>query len=116
MVAPLKRFERPAAQAPEPVAPLEGAAEEPELRPLTRLVSASGKISFEAASYHVGAWLAGEAVALTLRDGLLEDFRRPRRARRPATCTATSPRQDPARPAPHGPGRAPCRRSLRARR
>jgi hypothetical protein len=73
MVAPLRRFEL-AAKAPEPVATLEGAAEEPgpELRPLTRLVSGSGKISFEAASFHVGAWLAGEAVELTLRDGLLE--------------------------------------------
>ena len=39
MVPPLRRFEL-AAAAPEPVAPLEGAAEDepPELRPLTRLV------------------------------------------------------------------------------
>ena len=72
--APLQRFEL-AAEAPPLVAPLEGAAEEPELRALTRLVGASGKISFEAARYHVGAWLAGEAVALTLRDGLLDRHR-----------------------------------------
>ncbi len=73
MTPPLRRFEL-AAAAPEPVAPLEGVEEEapPGLRPLTRLVSGRGTISFEAARYHVGAWLAGEAVELSLRDGLLE--------------------------------------------
>jgi transposase InsO family protein len=113
MVAPARRFEL-AAEAPPPVAPLEGAAEEepPELRPLTRFVSASGKISFEAAIYHVGAWLAGEAVELTLRDGLLEIAHRGvlvachvRRSARRAAPPARSapPRPRPAPPLASGP-------------
>ena len=35
------------------------------MRSFTRLVSAAGRIGFEGASYHVGVWLAGEAVELT---------------------------------------------------
>ena len=82
MTPPLRRFEL-AAAAPEPVAPLEGASEDepPELRPLTRLVSANGTISFEATRYHAGAWLAGEAVELTPARRPRRD-RPPRRARR----------------------------------
>ena len=109
MTPPLRRFEL-AAAAPEPVAPLEGASEEepPELRPLTRLVSANGTISFEAARYHAGAWLAGEAVELTLRDGLLEIAHRGvlvachahRHVRRTQTPAHTAPRQPRPRPAP----------------
>ena len=109
MTPPLRRFEL-AAAAPEPVAPLEGASEEepPELRPLTRLVSANGTISFEAARYHAGAWLAGEAVELTLRDGLLEIAHRGvlvachahRHVRRTQTPTHTAPRQPRPHPAP----------------
>ena len=115
MVAPLRRFEL-AAVAPEPIAPLEGAAEDklPELRPLTRLVSASGTISFEAARYHVGAWLAGEAVELSLRDGLLEITHRgvlvachARRhvpkARPPARTAPPRPRPRPVPPLSSGP-------------
>jgi transposase InsO family protein len=113
MVAPLRRFEL-AGEAPPPVAPLEGAAEEepPELRPLTRFVSASGRISFEATSYHVGAWLAGEAVELSLRDGLLEIAHRGvlvachvRRSARRAAPPARSapPRPRPAPPLASGP-------------
>lgn len=73
MVAPLQRFEL-AGEAPPPVAPLAQEAEEIlfALRPQTRLVSARGRVSFEGVSYHVGLWLAGEAVELVCRDGLLE--------------------------------------------
>jgi transposase InsO family protein len=73
MVAPLRRFEL-AVPAPAPVVPFEGAEEERPCapRPLTRLVGGRGTISFESVRYHVGAWLAGEAVELTPRDGLLE--------------------------------------------
>jgi|SRR5450830_757325 hypothetical protein len=38
----------------------------------TNGVRAGGRVSFEGASYHVGLWLAGEAVELVCRDGLLE--------------------------------------------
>ncbi len=109
MTPPLRRFEL-AAAAPEPVAPLEGASEDepPELRPLTRLVSANGKISFEATRYHAGAWLAGEAVELTLRDGLLEIAHRGvlvachahRHVRRAQAPAHTAPPHDQPRPAP----------------
>jgi hypothetical protein len=115
MVAPLRRFEL-AAEAPAPVAPFEGAEEEgaPELRPLTRLVSANGKISFEATSYHVGVWLAGEAVELTLRDGLLEIahrrvlvachvHRHVPRARTPGRSARPRPRPRPVPPLASGP-------------
>jgi transposase InsO family protein len=115
MVAPLRRFEL-AAEAPPPVAPFEGASEEepPELRPLTRLVGASGKISFEAASYHVGAWLAGEAVELSQRDGLLEIahrgvlvachvHRHVPTAKTPARTAPTRPRPRPVPPLASGP-------------
>ena len=73
MVAPLRRFEL-AGESPPPVAPLAQEAEEipSALRPPTRLVSARGRVSFEGVNYHVGLWLAGEAVELVCRDGLLE--------------------------------------------
>jgi len=109
MTPPLRRFEL-AAAAPEPVVPLEGASEDepPELRPLTRLVSANGTISFEAARYHAGAWLAGEAVELTLRDGLLEIAHRGvlvachvhRRAPKAKTRAWTAPPRPRPRPVP----------------
>ena len=115
MTPPLRRFEL-AAAAPEPVAPLEGASEDepPELRPHTRLVSANGTISFEAARYHAGAWLAGEAVELTLRDGLLEiahrgvlvachAHRHVRRAQAPAHTAPPRARPRPAPPLASGP-------------
>ena len=115
MTPPLRRFEL-AAAAPEPVAPLEGVEDEPPpgLRPLTRLVSAYGTISFEATRYHVGAWLAGEAVELTLRDGLVEIAHRgvlvachARRhvanAKTPARTAPPRPRPRPAPPLASGP-------------
>jgi transposase InsO family protein len=115
MTSPLRRFEL-AAAAPEPVAPLEGASEDepPELRPLTRLVSANGTISFEAARYHAGAWLAGEAVELTLRDGLVEiahrgvliachAHRHVHRAQAPAHTAPPRARPHPAPPLASGP-------------
>ena len=115
MTPPLRRFEL-AAAAPEPVAPLEGASEDepPELRPLTRLVSANGTISFEATRYHAGAWLAGEAVELTLRDGLLEIAHRGvlvacharrhvRRAQAPAHTAPPRARPRPVPPLASGP-------------
>ena len=78
--------------------------------------AANGTISFEAARYHAGAWLAGEAVELTLRDGLARD-RPPRRARRLPRAPPRPPEPRRRRGAPRrGPGRAPCRRSPRARR
>ena len=108
MTPPLRRFEL-AAATPAPVVPLEGAAEDepPELRPLTRLVAANGTISFEATRYHAGAWLAGEAVELTLQDGLLEIAHRGvlvachahRRAPK-AKTPADAPRRAPPRPPP----------------
>jgi transposase InsO family protein len=115
MTPPLRRFEL-AAKAPEPVAPFEGASEDepPELRPLTRLVAPNGTISFETARYLAGAWLAGEAVELTLRDGLLEiahrgvlvachAHRRAPRAKTPARNAPPRPRPRPAPPLAAGP-------------
>jgi transposase InsO family protein len=112
MVAPLRRFEL-AGETPPPVVPLEEEAEAPKLalRPLTRLVSARGRVSFEGTSYHVGLWLAGEAVELTCRDGLLEVNHRGvliacHARRRTGTAQAprtARPRLRAARPASSGP-------------
>ena len=85
---------------------MEGVEEEapPGLRPLTRLVSGRGTISFEAARYHVGAWLAGEAVELSLRDGLVEITHRgvlvACHARRHVANAKTPARTAPPRPRP----------------
>jgi transposase InsO family protein len=38
----------------------------------TRRVGSNGRISFAAFHYHVGRWLAGEAVEVAVRDGLVE--------------------------------------------
>ena len=112
MVAPVKRFALAAEPLP-PVVPLEEASEEtpPALQPLTRLVGARGRVSFEGTSYHVGLWLAGEAVELTCHDGLLDVMHRgvliACHARR-STGTAQAPRTvrsrlRAARPASSGP-------------
>ena len=112
MVAPLRRFEL-AGETPPPVVPLEEEAEEtpPALQPLTRLVSARGRVSFEGTSYHVGAWLAGEAVELVCHDGLLDVLHRgvliachARRRTGAAQAPRTArPRLRAARPASSGP-------------
>ena len=112
MTPPLRRFEL-ADEAPPVVVPLEEEAEEmpPALQPLTRLVSARGRVSFEGTSYHVGVWLAGEAVELVCRDGLLEASHRDvliacharRRTGTAQAPLAVHPRLRAARPASSGP-------------
>jgi len=114
MVAPARRFEL-AGEAPPPVVPVveEEAAEvaPPALQPLTRLVSARGGISFEGTHYHVGVWLAGEAVELVCRDGLVDVMHRGvliacharRRSGTAQAARAVRPRARAARPASSGP-------------
>ena len=100
--------------APPPVMPLEQAAEKPQPapRPLTRLVSARGRISFEGTTYHVGLWLVGEAAELTCAGGLLEVTHRGvlischarrRTSKAAAPRTNRPPRTRSARPASSGP-------------
>jgi transposase InsO family protein len=74
MVAPAQRFALAGERlTPVTLAPWEEApAAEPAARTFTRRVSTSGRISFAGHAYHVGVWLAGEAVELVLRDGLVE--------------------------------------------
>ena len=109
MVAPAQRFALAAAEHLAPVALLAADEEtrEPTTRTYTRRVSASGRISFEDHAYHVGVWLAGEAVELSCRDGLLEIVHRgvlvacP--ARRFPARVAASLRPRPPRPRPTRP-------------
>ena len=109
MVAPQKRFALAGEEHLAPVVLLAGDGEtpEPSARTYTRRVSASGRISFEDHRYHVGAWLAGEAVELTCAGGLLEVTHRgvlvaahARRqpARAAAPLGARPPRPRPTRP------------------
>ena len=112
MVAPVQRFEL-AGERLEPVACLpEEERPKPALRTYTRQVSTGGRISFEGFAYHVGVWLAGEAVELACRDGLLEVShrgvlvacharRRPAQAAAPQRMRPQRPRA--ARPATDGP-------------
>ena len=102
MVA-LRRFAL-AAEAPPPVVPLEEAAEEPQpdLRPLTRLVSATGRISFEGFDYHIGVWLAGEAVQLVCRGVLIACHARRHTPKAAAPWPVCQPRPRAARPASAG--------------
>jgi len=71
-------------------------------RTFTRQVSAAGRISFEDHAYHVGVWLAGEAVEITCRDGLLEVSHRgvlvACHARRYPGRSEAPPRARPPRP------------------
>jgi transposase InsO family protein len=62
-VVPWERF-RLAAEPAEPVEVVEKQA-------TTRRVGRNGKISFAAASYPVGVWLAGEIVEVSVADGLV---------------------------------------------
>jgi hypothetical protein len=63
-VVPWERFRLGAA---EPVEPVELIAEPTT----TRRVGGTGKISFAAASYPVGVWLAGETVEVSVANGLV---------------------------------------------
>lgn len=74
MTPPAKRFALAAGEPLPPVVLLHTGEEPPVLAPrtFTRRVSGAGRISFEDHAYHVGVWLAGEAVELTCRGGLLE--------------------------------------------
>jgi len=82
MVSPEKRFALAGPDTLEPVFPEEGEMEEaPEPAPavprVTRRVSDHGRISLLNFSYHVGRFLAGEAVEIELGDdGLLSVFHR----------------------------------------
>ena len=107
MVAPAKRFGLAAA---EPLAPigLLGQDEEPPARAaapaLTRCVHADGKINLGGHAYHVGVWLAGQTVAISLTEnGLVEIIHR-------GVLIAAHARRHP--PAPE---RALSRRSARPR-
>jgi transposase InsO family protein len=109
MVAPAQRFALAGEEHLAPVVLL-GSEEQPIApgpRSFTRRVSAAGRISFEDHAYHVGVWLAGEAVELTCRDGLLEIVHRgvlvASHARRhplkaEAPLRARPPRPRPTRP------------------
>jgi len=112
MACPAERF---AAAALEPAPPVVALCEEtagppgqaPQLH--TRRVSPEGRVSFRDRRYQVGAWLAGETVELTLRDGLLEVSHRgvlvaSHAERPPATVRAplTPPRPPAAQPADGG--------------
>jgi len=112
MAPPLRRFEL-AGERLEPVA-LPDSNEEPTPAGPTymRQVSAAGRISFEGHTYHVGVWLAGQAVELCCRDGLLEVSHRGvlvacHARRRTATAStpqrAHRPRPQAARPPSSGP-------------
>jgi transposase InsO family protein len=63
-VVPWERFRLAAAEPVEAVEPVE----EPTT---TRRVGRTGKISFAAASYPVGVWLAGETVEVSVANGLV---------------------------------------------
>jgi len=107
MVAPARRFALAGEERVAPGAVLDRVEDRPSApapRTFTRRVSAAGRISFEDHAYHVGAWLAGEAVELTCRDGLLEIVhrgvllaaharRRPARAEAPLAARPPRPRQ-----------------------
>ena len=75
MVAPLRRF---AAGEPRSLPALPPAQLAPSLAPavgrraVSRLVGATGKISYCGAEYRVGAYLAAESVEVTVADGLVE--------------------------------------------
>jgi transposase InsO family protein len=74
MHPPARRF---SLAAPAPALVAESAEPAPQPDPhaapqVTRRVSREGRISLGGFAYHVGVWLAGETVAVALRDGLLE--------------------------------------------
>ena len=82
MTPPIRRFElvitepfQPAVAAVEPT--LEEHPSPPDGgRRVTRKVGAGGRISLAGHKYHVGRWLAGEIVDVTIRDGLVETWHR----------------------------------------
>ncbi|MCH8129210.1 MAG: IS481 family transposase [Acidobacteria bacterium] len=77
MVPPIRRFELVVSEPFEPAAVSD---EEPPPQPaptdggrrVTRKVGAGGRISLAGHKYHVGRWLAGETVDVTIRDGLVD--------------------------------------------
>jgi transposase InsO family protein len=77
MVAPARRFElavvsdREARQAPPRESEPEWQVEAPPPLMAVRRVNAHGKISFAAVGYHVGRWLAGQAVRISVEGELV---------------------------------------------
>jgi len=77
MTPPIRRFEL---AIPEPYEPAAVGDEEPPPQPappdrarrVTRKVGAGGRISLAGHKYHVGRYLAGETVDVSIRDGLVE--------------------------------------------
>jgi hypothetical protein len=107
MVAPARRFALAGEERVAPVAVLDRVEDRPSApapRTFTRRVSGAGRISFEDHAYHVGVWLAGEAVELSCRAGLLEIVhrgvliaaharRQPHKAAAPLGARPPGPRQ-----------------------
>jgi hypothetical protein len=108
MVVPAQRFALADAERLAPVALAAEGEQPPPEAPVvpdhrfTRRVGAKGHISFESHSYHVGTWLAGQTVDLTLRDGLLEVSHRGVLV----ACHARRHCQTPMRTSPQRPPRA----------
>ena len=72
MVVPWERFRLAAAEPVEPE-PVDATIEEAPVHPAaTRRVDGSGNISFAAAKYRVGRWLAGEEVTVVCDGGLVQ--------------------------------------------
>ena len=112
-VVPWERFRLASA---EPVEPVE-LVDEPTT---TRRVGKTGKISFAAASYPVGVWLAGETVEVSVANGLVSDppSRGARRHPRPtaSSCERGSGADPEGQAASgHGHGRRPSARACLAR-
>jgi hypothetical protein len=74
MVAPVRRFELAAvdrAVQAAPPRPAEPELEQPAPLTATRRVNTHGSISFARAHYHVGRWLAGQAVRIQVEGELV---------------------------------------------
>jgi transposase InsO family protein len=107
MLPPAERF-APAAREPLPLVVLTAEAGEPpagDPRVHARRVGPEGRVSFEDHRYQVGAWLAGETVELSVRDGLIEVAHRgvlvaSCARRRPARAGAAQQVRPPRLPAP----------------
>jgi transposase InsO family protein len=70
-VPPIERFKL-AAPRPQPAEPAEATAPALTAPATTRRVSTRGTISFAAARYKVGAWLAGQQVTVVCEGGLVQ--------------------------------------------
>ena len=113
MVAPVERFRLALADPLEPLEPAAGTPLEvaagPDVEIVTRTVSSSGTISLDTFRYLAGRWLAGQAVQVVARDGMLEITHRgvpvASHARRFKPGPAPAPRlqqRQPRRPATVG--------------